>query len=142
MGLDDIPLLAMLKSHLGYLTERQRLISENVANSDTPGYAPKDLSPFQVHLAGQGGGGVAAALPLAPVTTSAAHLTPIAPASQALHAKSTADSEIRLDGNKVVLEEEMMKMNDARMNYNATISLYEKSIGMLQLAIRAPGKSG
>ena len=34
----------------------------------------------------------------------------------------------------------MMKMSDARANYNATISLYEKSIGLLQMAIRAPGK--
>jgi flagellar basal-body rod protein FlgB len=123
MSFNDIPLLSMLKSHLGYLTERQRVISQNVANSDTPGYAPKELAPFQVHLDAQGAGGPMAPT-LAPVTTA------------------TADSETRLDGNKVVLEEEMMKMNDARMNYSTTIDLYEKSMGMLQLAIRTPGKGG
>ena len=39
MDLGDIPLFAMLKSRLGYLSDRQRVIAENVANADTPGYA-------------------------------------------------------------------------------------------------------
>ena len=40
----------------------------------------------------------------------------------------------------VVLEEEMMKMSDARMNYDAAISFYQKSLGLLRMASRAPGK--
>jgi len=140
MGLDDIPLLSMLKSRLGYPDERQKLIAQNVANSDTPGYAPKDLTPFQVHLAGQGGAGFASTLALEPVATTPGHLSAQSAAPLPFKPIGTADSETRLDGNKVVLEEEMMKMSDARANYNATISLYEKSIGLLQMAIRAPGK--
>lgn len=143
MALDDIPLLSMLKSRLGYLNTQQKLIAENVANSDTPGYAPKALKPFQVHLAAQGGGGgPAGALALAPVATNAAHFTslPHPPTGAPLQSDTTSDSEVRLDGNKVVLEEEMMKMSDARMNFSATIGFYEKSLNMLQLAIRAPGK--
>jgi flagellar basal body rod protein FlgB len=31
-------------------------------------------------------------------------------------------------------------MNDARMNYNAAINFYEQSMGMIQTAIRIPGK--
>ena len=49
------------------------------------------------------------------------------------------DSETTLNGNSVVLEEEMIKMSDARMNYDAAISFYQKSLGMLKLAIRKPG---
>jgi flagellar basal-body rod protein FlgB len=51
-----------------------------------------------------------------------------------------ADSETTMDGNGVVLEEEMMKMTDARMNYDAAIGFYQKSLGMLRTAIRAPGR--
>jgi len=40
MGPDDIPLFGMLKSRLGYLTERQKLVAQNVANADTPAIAP------------------------------------------------------------------------------------------------------
>ena len=49
------------------------------------------------------------------------------------------DTETTLDGNSVVLEEEMMKMTDARMNYDAAISFYQKSLGLLRMATRRPG---
>ena len=35
----------------------------------------------------------------------------------------------------------MMKLNDARMNYDTAIGFYEKSMSLLQLAIRPPGKA-
>ena len=50
------------------------------------------------------------------------------------------DSETTLDGNSVVLEEEMLKMADARMSYDAAIGFYQKSLNMLRLAVRAPGR--
>ena len=48
MTLDDIPIFATLKSRLDYLADRQQVIAQNVANSDTPGYTAMDLKPFQV----------------------------------------------------------------------------------------------
>ena len=53
MDITEIPLFAMLKSRMGYLTERQRVIAQNVANADTPNYLPQDLKPysFQSHMA-------------------------------------------------------------------------------------------
>lgn len=45
-----------------------------------------------------------------------------------------------MDGNKVVLEEEMIKMQDARLNYETALGLYQKSLNMIQMAIKAPGK--
>ena len=44
MGVDDIPLFGMLRGRLGWLSERQRVVAENVANADTPGYRARDLS--------------------------------------------------------------------------------------------------
>ena len=141
MTLEDIPLFSALKGRLGYLSERQRLISQNVANSDTPGYRPHDLKPFKVAASEGPGAGASIALAAtssgrmiigagAGQTSSSADYTPqIAP-----------DSETTLDGNQVVLEDEMMKLTDARMNYDAAIGFYQKSLGMLQLAIRTPGK--
>ena len=46
MDLSQIPLFAMLRGRLGYLSQRQQVIAQNVANSDTPGFLPKDLTPF------------------------------------------------------------------------------------------------
>ncbi|MEJ0064513.1 MAG: flagellar basal body protein [Caulobacteraceae bacterium] len=62
MTLDDVPLFATLKSRLSYLADRQQVISQNVANTDTPGFTPSDMKPFT--LPGQGGAGAG----LAPIT--------------------------------------------------------------------------
>ena len=48
MDLGDIPLFAMLRGRLGYLSQRQQVIAQNVANADTPGFTPTDLKPFTI----------------------------------------------------------------------------------------------
>lgn len=137
MDLGDIPLFSMLRDRMGYLSERQRVISENVANADSPGYRPGDLKPFsfQAQLQTQTAAGVQA-------VTQPGHMQ--APGHQGgarggLKAIKTKDSETTLDGNSVVLEEEMMKMTDARMNYEAAVSFYQQSLALLRTAIRKPG---
>jgi flagellar basal-body rod protein FlgB len=140
MNLADIPLFSMLKGRLGYLSQREKIISENVANADTPGYRPNDLKAFsfeqQVKSATSGAGVQAMTQPghmQAPnARRNLSGMKPI----------KTADSEMTMDGNSVVLEEEMMKMTDARMNYDAAIGFYQKSLGMLRTAVRAPGRGG
>jgi flagellar basal-body rod protein FlgB len=136
MALDNIPLLATLKSRLGYLAQREKLVAENVANSDTPGYTPRDLKPFTVPSEGAGG------LKLAATTTSARHISSNGGAgpSAAYAAVVAPDGEAKLDGNQVVLEEQMMKMQEARMNYDAAIGFYQKSMNLLRMAARAPGR--
>lgn len=145
MGPDDIPLFGMLKSRLGYLTERQKLVAQNVANADTPGYRPSDLKAFsfQASLMNQGsgeayrGGRVAPTSGVRMMETSAAHMAP-ANAPSAWRATAGADSETTLDGNAVSLEDQMLKMTDARMNYDAAITFYQKSMNMLRQAARKP----
>jgi flagellar basal-body rod protein FlgB len=143
MDLGEIPLFAMLKGRMGYLSDRQRVISENVANADSPGYTPHDLKPFSFEAR------VKAATATPGVGSAAVGQAMTQPGHMQLHgghgatpvkAQNAKDSETTLDGNSVVLEEEMMKMTDARMNYDAAISFYQKSLGMLKLAIRKPGQ--
>jgi hypothetical protein len=40
---------------------------------------------------------------------------------------------------RVVLEEQMIKMTDARMNYDAAIGFYQKSMDMLKMAVAGAG---
>ena len=147
MGPDDIPLFAMLKSRMGYLSERQKVIAQNVANGDTPDYQPRDLKAysFKATLDQQAGGqpyrgGQVSGTSVNGVqmmATSATHLAPSKPAS-AWRSPQSADSETTLDGNSVTLEDQMLKMTDARMNYDAAISFYQKSMNMLRQAARKP----
>lgn len=131
MSLNSIPLLSMLKAKLGYDTKRQSVIAENVANSETPGYAPRDLKAFSFEATLQSAGGVA--------RTDAGHLSGITRPPAALAPQTAPDSEARLDGNQVVLEEQMMKMSDARSDYDTAITLYQQSMTMLRTAARRPG---
>ena len=140
MAMNDIPLLSMLKSRLGYLSQQQRATAVNVANSDTPGFIPSGLKPFSYTAPGKSVM-PAGTLSLAPVQTSAAHLAGRSTqgGNPVWKTQLAPDSEARLDGNQVVLEEQMLKMNEARSDYDTAISFYQKSLSMLQLAIKKPG---
>ena len=52
--------------------------------------------------------------------------------------QASPDSETRLDGNQVVLEEQMSKMTEARMDYEAAIDFYQQSMNLISIAARAP----
>jgi flagellar basal-body rod protein FlgB len=146
MDIADIPIFAMLRQRMGYLSERQRVIAENVANADTPGYHPHDLKSFSFQAKMQGMASTASAVAATPAGTMAAtqpgHMQPPgAPKGIAAGVKSekAQDSETTLDGNGVVLEDEMMKLTQARMDYDAAVGFYQKSLDMLKLAVRRPG---
>ena len=137
MSVNDLPLLGQIKGRLSWLDERQRLVAQNVANSDTPGYVARDLkAPTDFARALKEGGG------LTMTRTSAAHMPPGGP-NGAPVARFTSekrpDSETTLDGNAVVVEEQMLKMAESRMAYDAAIGLYSKSMAMLRMAARKPG---
>lgn len=139
MNLAEIPLFAMLRGRLGYLSERQKVIAQNVANAETPGYVAQDLKPFQAQVQAQ----AAASGPTRMAATQAGHMTPRNErrgAGAAYKPVASPGSETTLNGNAVVLEEEMMKMSDARMNYDAAIGFYQKSMGILRMAARPPSR--
>ncbi|ACG77338.1 probable flagellar basal-body rod protein [Phenylobacterium zucineum HLK1] len=136
MNLAEIPLFQMLRGRLSHLTERQKVIAQNVANADTPGYVPQDVGPFGFRTRLQ----VSAAM----AATQPGHMQPKnarSPSAAAYKARETASSETTLNGNAVVLEEEMMKMAEARINYDAAIGYYQKSLGILRLATKPAGRA-
>ena len=50
------------------------------------------------------------------------------------------DSETTIDGNAVVLEDQMAKASDTRMQFDTAIALYQKGLDLLRMASRAPGR--
>src|ERR1700733_10466102 len=43
MNLTDVPFLSMLRERMTWLNQRQDVLTQNVANADTPGYSARDL---------------------------------------------------------------------------------------------------
>ncbi|HVZ99264.1 MAG TPA: flagellar basal body rod protein FlgB [Caulobacterales bacterium] len=136
MDLGQSPFFTLLRTRLGQLSERQRLISENIANASTPGYKPRDLdtTAFERTLAAQGSGGTARMLRTHPMHMTAAGATP------GVQIVTRPDSETTIDGNQVVLEEEMARASETRMQFETGIALYQKGLQLLRLAVKAPGK--
>jgi flagellar basal-body rod protein FlgB len=140
MDLNKIPLLSVLKGRMSYVSQRQKLISENVANSNTPDFAPSDLKAFTFDAALRSQGVLPqAGQPIGAARTQSSHLTGNQKVSGPWKPEESPDSEARLDGNQVVLEDEMLKMTTAKLDYDAAISFYQQSMGMLKMAIRKPG---
>lgn len=129
---DDIPLMSMLKRQMGYLNQRQKVIAQNVANSDTPGFTPQDLKSFDKVLSAQG--------PAAGILTRTdpKHLEPPRLKGAVTAPVYSPDSETRMDGNSVVLEEEMMKMAESRSDYDTAVTLYEQAQSMIRTAVTKP----
>ena len=126
----------MLRARLDQLSERQRLIAENIANASTPGYRPRDVdsSGFERMLASaSNGGGVTL------VRTNAAHMSPSGGAGQT-QIVTRDDSETTIDGNAVVLEEQMARAAETRMQFETGIALYQKGLELVRMAARAPGR--
>ncbi len=133
-----ISLLDALQTRMGYLSGRQKLVAENVANASTPGYKPKDLAAQDFTALVQGASPGEAALGMA--TTNAKHLQMETFKPGGAKTITSPDSETTMDGNSVVLEEQMLKMAESRMQFDAAVGFYEKSMSMMRLAMKSPGK--
>lgn len=137
MDLANTPFFGMLRARLDQLSERQRLISENIANASTPGYRPRDVDTagFERMLAGAAGGGRGG---VTLVRTNALHMTSTGSADAQIVTRD--DSETTIDGNAVVLEEQMARAAETRMQFETGIALYQKGLELVRLAARAPGR--
>lgn len=134
-----MPVFSMMKARLQMLGERQKVIAENVANVSTPGFLPKDIDQASFTATLQRMGGQASGPGRTTmVATNAGHMQPQGGASLGINSKRTPDSETTLDGNAVVVEEQMMKIAETRMDFETMVGLYQKSLGLLRLASRSP----
>lgn len=135
---DDIPLLSMLRDTMGYHGARQRVIADNVANANTPGYTPNDIprSEFERVLAGQQSQGMTGLR----VTHSQHYGGETSGGAAQYRTERSPDSETTVNGNSVVIEEQMVDANENRMRFETALSLYQKSLNMIRMASRSPGQ--
>ena len=132
MAINDLPVLSVLRTKMQWHQERQRVLSENVANSDTPHFKPRDLVEPKLDSAGAVTGSMG---PLAVTRTSASHITAASADAGDFDQNKHTGFQTRPAGNAVSLEEEMMKVSANQMDYAAVTSLYSKSLHLLKTAI-------
>jgi flagellar basal-body rod protein FlgB len=132
MSISDLPVLSVLRTKMQWHQERQRVLSENVSNSDTPNFKPRDLVAPKFDSSGAGAGSAGS---LAMMRTSTSHITAAGGGGQSFDQNRKAGFQTRPAGNAVNLEDEMLKVSANQMDYAAVTTLYSKSLHLLKTAI-------
>jgi flagellar basal-body rod protein FlgB len=133
MAMNDLPILSALRTKMQWHQERQRVLAENISNSDTPNFRPRDLVEPKFDRSGATVGGGMGTLPIA--RTSATHIAASGPADSFDNDRGRSGFQTRPAGNAVNLEDQMLKVSANQMDYAAATSLYSKSLHLLKTAI-------
>jgi flagellar basal-body rod protein FlgB len=138
MNLPDLPLFSILRARMDWLNQRQTVLSANVANVDTPGYVARDLKPLDFSQMLQSGG--VNKTKLSGLTlTDPRHIPAMSSGAEgAFTVTDTPDVEANPNGNSVSLEQEMIKVSDTQMQFQAAANLYGKAVTLMKTAIGQP----
>src|SRR5258705_5626017 len=122
MSINDLPMLSVLRTKMQWHQERQRLLSENVSNSDTPNFKPRDLVQPKFDSPGASAG--AAGL-LALMRTATRHISPSG-GGQNFALDRKASFPTKPPGKAVNLPDEMLQGSAHPMDNTAVTSLSTK----------------
>lgn len=136
MDLKSIPMFSVLRASMHWLDGRQKILADNVANASVPGYKAKDLEDldFSAALSAVSKRNTGHLSHLSHRSGSASHQRGQGPASIGII--DAPGSETSPDGNSVVLEEQMMKVTETQVRFQAAAGLYQKGLGLIRIAIK------
>lgn len=110
MNTENSSIFDLASKRLQWLSTRQKVVSENIANSDVTGYRAKDIQGFESYL---------------DKARNSAQL----PEAQVIEAQ--VDWSSNMSGNNVVLEEQIMEANATAGQFRIAANLYRKAYDML-----------
>lgn len=99
-----------LEAYLTTLSARQRVVAENIANADTPGYRTKDVD-FRTELRNVMDGGSPASSEVAGLRTKG-------------------------DGNNVSLDREARLLSENALRFNIALNLLRSNLKSVRMAIQ------
>ena len=129
MDLQNLSIFAAAEQNIKYQSQRQKVLAGNVANANTPDYLPKDVKrpSFGAELEKSR---------LAMVVTHENHMTGIQRKKQNGYEMYTPEltNALTIDGNGVVLEDQMNEISKSKSEHDRIIALYGKYQDMLNVA--------
>lgn len=126
MDLKNLSVFSLAQQNMQYLSAKEKVIAGNIANASTPGYLAKDIEKPDF------GNAVTANLPLK--TTNAKHLNGTNFGNNLKVYTPDPTSALTIDGNGVILEDQMNEASKASSEYKRMITIYNKYKSMLQIA--------
>ncbi|MCE8008983.1 flagellar basal body protein [Aestuariivita sp.] len=110
MNLDKVNLFDLASKRLQWVSDRQRTISENIANADVAGYRAREVESFESYL-------------------ERAQKTASLPSARVEQSQTTWNTG--LSGNNVVVEEQLLEASSASGQYRVATNLYRKAHEMM-----------
>jgi flagellar basal-body rod protein FlgB len=131
----NISLLSALAEKMKWHQTRQGLLSENVANAETPGYRGRDLKAFgfEDHMR------KLSVVNVQTATTASGHIAIGGTGNDGFGARSMNNFEVTPEGNGITLEDEMMKVTTNQMDYQMVTTLYTRSVRLIRTALGRQG---
>lgn len=135
------PILSGIGAAMRHLSDRQRVIAENIANADTPGFKTRTVAePDFAGLVRSGSGAGKVARPVVSLTSGMSALGARAPQGGGKVILDENVSETKPDGNNVTLEDQLLKLGEVQADYATMTSLYRKQMQLLKTALGRGGQ--
>ncbi|MDA9975364.1 flagellar basal body rod protein FlgB [Alphaproteobacteria bacterium] len=131
MDLGKLDIFKMASQKMGWLTERQVVLANNIANADTPNYRARDLKPQNFSRM------LGASPQMRVAQTTSGHIMGSAGRSDFRTVKERpADVyEVNPNDNTVVMEEQLMKVSESTIQFQLATNIYNKNLSMLKMAV-------
>ena len=132
MDLEKMTLFSTVKGRMKWLTQRQEVLAQNIANADTPRYKAADLKAFDFKTILR-----REKAQLNMEVSDNSHLV-----GRRRRIRDFAEQverqpyETSPNGNSVVIEEQLAKVNETHSKHQLVTNLYKKHLGMIVMAVR------
>ncbi|MDG4648622.1 flagellar biosynthesis protein FlgB [Roseibacterium sp. SDUM158017] len=127
MNLSGVSFFNLASQRLSWLGESQRVVAENVANADTPGFSARTTTGFDEMLSGARAAGLS--------VTDPRHIAGTDTAGSVRSIEDPDAWSTSLDGNTVVLEQQAIRSSELSGSYQLAATLYRKGHEFLQLSV-------
>jgi len=129
MDFSHLPVFAMLSQRLNWLTERQKVLAQNISNVDTPGYQARDLKKLSFEQMVKG---ASATLPMAQTDVKDISTQTSVGPNDVIKPKPL---ETTLSGNSVTLDSELMKLGQTAGDHTLALNLYHDQLAMFRTVL-------
>lgn len=124
-NLDIFKMSSAMATHAG---QKQAIVAQNVANSDTPGYVARDIAAFKTTFEPATGAAQQRATRVGHMNGSSGKMGMLAPQED--------NFESTPNGNQVSLEVEMLKSVDAKRQHDRALAIYKHAMTVLRASSR------
>lgn len=135
----DLTLIDGMTARMRHLADRQRVIAENVANSETPGFKARELEEPDFARLLDLRSGPSVVRPTVQATSAMAALGAAPPRSAGGTILDRDITETKPDGNNVTLEDQLLKLGQIQADFATLTNLYRKQLQLLKIALGRTG---